>query len=113
MPETADRAAALAAAFERRLHRLGLSSGDDAWTDRYLLCENFVDPRVARDRQRFEAMSRFIRDLIAEPWVKTREAREQANPKRVYYLSMEFLLGRSLSNNIINLSVDPIVRRAL
>jgi starch phosphorylase len=113
MAQTADRAAALAAALERRLHRLGLTSNDDAWADRYLLCENFVDPPGARDRQRFEAISRFIRDLIAHRWVKTREARDQANPKRVYYLSMEFLLGRTLSHNIINLAADPIVKRAL
>jgi len=39
--------------------------------------------------------------------VKTRLAREQANPKRIYHLSMEFLIGRALNNNIINLS--PVV----
>jgi glycogen/starch/alpha-glucan phosphorylases len=45
--------------------------------------------------------------------VKTRLTREQANPKRVYYLSMEFLLGRTLNNNIINLAAAPLVQRAL
>src|SRR5262249_28622294 len=112
MPNTAD-AASLEAALQRRLQRLGLSGDDDAWTDRYLVCENFVDRQTARDRQRFEAISRFIRDLVAHRWVKTRIAREQANPKRVYYLSMEFLLGRMLNNNIINVAADPIVRRGL
>jgi glycogen phosphorylase len=112
MPNTAD-AASLEGALQRRLQRLGLTSDDDAWTDRYLVCENFVDRQTARDRQRFEAISRFIRDLVAHRWVKTRIAREQANPKRVYYLSMEFLLGRMLNNNIINLAADPIVRRGL
>jgi starch phosphorylase len=96
----------------RRLKRLGLSV-DDEWTDRYLLCEHIVDPALAKPRQRFEAMARFIRDLIAHRWVKTRRARELANPKRVYYLSMEFLLGRALANNLINLAADPVVRRAL
>jgi len=110
---TPDRATALEAALQRRLHRLGLASDDDAWTDRYLVCENFVDSQTARARQRFEAISRFIRDLIAHRWVKTRIAREHANPKRVYYLSMEFLLGRTLNNNIINLAADSLVRRAL
>jgi starch phosphorylase len=113
MAERFDRADSLQAALERRLHRLGLTTDDDAWADRYLLCQNFVDPASARARQRFEAISRFIRDLIAHRWVKTRTAREQANPKRVYYLSMEFLLGRTLNNNIINLAADPIIRRAL
>ena len=59
--------------------------------------------RKARPRQRFEAVARFIRDLLAHRWVKTQQAHEQDNPKRVYYLSMEFLIGRSLTNNIINL----------
>src|SRR5262249_52425042 len=61
----------------------------------------------------FEAIARFIRDLIAHRWVKTRQAREAANPKRVYYLSMEFLLGRTLHNNITNIAADPFVQRAL
>ena len=102
MPETTERAAA--AALERRLKRLGLTGDDADWADRYLLCEHVVDPVSARSRQRFEAIARFIRDLVAHRWVKTRLAREQANPKRVYYLSMEFLLGRTLNNNIINLA---------
>src|SRR5215831_13997299 len=100
-------------ALVRRLKRLGLTTDDDEWTHRYLVCEQFVDPVTARPRQQFEAISRFIRDLVAHRWVKTRIAREQANPKRVYYLSMEFLLGRMLNNNIINVAADPIVRRGL
>ena len=112
MSETIDRSLTVNEALVRRLKRLGLSVDDD-WTDRYLLCEHIVDPTLARPRQRFEAIARFIRDLIAHRWVKTRHTREEARPKRVYYLSMEFLLGRSLTNNFINLAADPIVRRAL
>src|SRR5262249_4441154 len=111
-PEHIDHALA-AAALERRLKRLGLTADEDDWTDRYLLCENIVDPVTARSRQRFEAIARFIRDLIAHRWVKTRAAREHANPKRIYYLSMEFLIGRTLNNNIVNLAADPIVQRAV
>src|SRR5499427_6773244 len=114
MAEPTDRfPVAIDAALERRLRRLGLTSDDDAWTDRYLLCEHFVDPAAAPSRQRYEAIARFIRDLIAQRWVKTRLAREQANPKRVYYLSMEVLIGRALSNNIVNLAAQPVVERAL
>jgi starch phosphorylase len=102
------------AALERRLHRLGLtSSSDDSWTDRYVLCEHAVDPSVAPARQRFEAVARFARDLIVHRWVKTRQSRERANPKRIYYLSMEFLIGRALNNNIINMGAHPLIERAL
>src|SRR5271167_1630605 len=97
----------------RRLERLGLTGHPDQWTERYLLCEKLVEPTDAECRQEFEATSRFIRDLIAHRWAKTRREREQAAPKRVHYLSMEFLLGRTLRNNMMNLSAEPIVRRAM
>jgi starch phosphorylase len=100
-------------ALERRLKRLGVSTDSEDWAERYLLCEHVVDPAAARSRQRFEAVARFVRDLVAHRWVKTRLTRDRARPKRVYYLSMEFLIGRTLNNNIINLSADPIVERAL
>jgi starch phosphorylase len=100
-------------ALERRLERLGLTGREDEWTDRYLLCHHLVDPKTARPRQQFEALAAFIRDLVAHRWVKTRQARETADPKRIYYLSMEFLIGRTLSNNIVNLGAEPVVARAL
>jgi len=100
-------------ALERRLERLGLASPDSQWTERYVLCEHMIDPALATSREKFEATSRFIRDLIAHRWVKTRAARERADPKRVHYLSMEFLLGRALRNNMMNLAAEPLVRRAM
>ena len=96
-----------------RLERLGLSAHDDLWTERYLLCQHLIDPSLATSRERFEATSRFIRDLIAHRWVQTRRARESAAAKRIHYLSMEFLLGRTLRNNIMNLAAEPLVHRAL
>ena len=113
MQDPADFRPPVDAALERRLERLGLTGREDTWADRYLLCEHVVDPTAARARQRFEAVARFTRDMIAHRWVKTREARERANPKRVYYLSLEFLLGRALNNNLINLAAHPLVERAL
>jgi starch phosphorylase len=101
------------AALERRLERLGLSGKEDDWTNRYLLSEHLVDPPAARPRQRFESVARFLRDLIAHRWVKTRQARENANPKRIYYLSMEFLIGRALNNNMMNLAAEPLVQKAM
>src|ERR1700741_4885063 len=85
----------------RRLERLGLTGHPDQWTERYLLCEKLVDAESAEARGEFEATSRFIRDLVAHRWPNTRHERDQANPKRVHYLSMEFLLGRTLRNNIM------------
>ena len=100
-------------ALARRLDRLGLAAHQDQWTERYLLCQHLVDPTVAGSRQQFEATSRFIRDLVAHRWVRTRRARERAAPKRIHYLSMEFLLGRTLRNNIMNLAAEPMVQHAL
>ena len=98
---------------ERRLERLGLSGKEGEWADRYLMCNHLMDPLLARPRQRFEAVARFIRDLLSHRWVKTRRVREQANPKRIYYLSMEYLIGRTLNNNLMNLGADPVVQSAM
>ncbi len=100
-------------ALERRLERLGFTGKEDEWADRYLICDHLLDPATARPRQRFEAVARFIRDLLSHRWVKTRQAREKANPKRIYYLSMEYLIGRALNNNIMNLAAEPIIQTAL
>jgi glycogen phosphorylase len=113
MSGTAERQTAADPALERRLERLGLAGHEKEWTDRYLLCNHLLNPPSAEPRQKFEATSRFIRDLVAHRWAKTRSAREQTKPKRIHYLSMEFLLGRTLRNNMMNLAAEPIVRRAM
>src|SRR5258708_25116072 len=86
-------------AMERRLERLGLADAPGKWAERYLLCERLVDPLSASSRQKFEATSRFIRDLIAHRWVMTRRERALSNPKRIHYLSMEFLDRKSTRLN--------------
>jgi glycogen phosphorylase len=89
-------------------------AGDpNASYDRHIIFDYVVDPKEATARQRFEAVARSLRDLLAQRWLKTQHAQEAANPKWVYYLSMEFLIGRSLTNNIVNLTVEPLVREAL
>jgi starch phosphorylase len=113
MSKAAKRQFTVDAALERRLERLGLTGNEHDWVDRYLLCNHLLNPSTARPRQKFEATSRFIRDLVAHRWAKTQRAREESNPKRIHYLSMEFLLGRTLRNNMMNLAAEPIVRHAM
>jgi len=89
-------------------------SGDEnASYERHLVYDNVVDPEDAEPRQKFEAVARSLRDLLSQRWIKTSDTYDRANPKRVYYLSMEFLIGRSLTNNIHNLLVEPIAQEAM
>ena len=85
----------------------------DALYERHLVFDRAIDPKVASARERFEAFSLSVRDILAQRWVQTKSTYEQQNPKRIYYLSMEFLLGRSLANNVTNLLLDPIVEDAI
>ncbi|HTZ95386.1 MAG TPA: glycogen/starch/alpha-glucan phosphorylase [Terriglobales bacterium] len=78
--------------------------------ERHLVFDRAIDPKVASPRERFEAFAHSVRDLLAQRWIATKTTYERRNSKRIYYLSMEFLLGRSLANNISNLLLDPLVR---
>ena len=85
----------------------------DALYDRHLIFDRAIDPKAASARERFEAFAHSVRDVMAQRWVKTKVTYEQQNAKRIYYLSMEFLLGRSLANNVTNLLLDPMVQRVV
>jgi starch phosphorylase len=80
--------------------------------ERHLVLDHVVDVKRATPRERYEAVAYAIRDMLTQRWLKTRQTRNAAKAKRVYYLSMEFLIGRSLLNNITNMLVDALAHEA-
>ena len=58
-------------------------------------------------------VARSVRDVLSQRWIRTEQTYERENPKRIYYLSMEFLIGRSLANNVMNLLLEPIARQVV
>jgi starch phosphorylase len=81
--------------------------------ERHLLFDNVADPATTGPREHYEALAHSVRDVLSQRWVKTEQTYERLNPKRVYYLSMEFLIGRSLTNNITNMLLGPFVSDAV
>lgn len=67
----------------------------------------------ATQQQVFQAVSYAIKDTIIDQWIATHKEYEKKNAKTVYYLSMEFLMGRALGNNLINLTCYKEVKEAL
>ena len=82
---------------------------DRDYYDRHLVFDHVVTMEQADQRQRFEAMARSLRDLLTQRWLLTQSIHDRANPKQVYYLSMEFLIGRSLLSTVTNMEVQSFV----
>ena len=71
------------------------------------------DISEATKQQIFQAVSYAVKDSIMDAWIATQKAYEEQDPKTVYYMSMEFLMGRALGNNLINLTYYDEVKEVL
>ena len=104
--------------FKKLLEQYGsgpiqFSGTSDALYERHLIFDHVIDPKKADARDQFEAVARSLRDIVSQRWLQTEETYEAKNPKRVYYLSLEFLLGRSLTNNITNALLSSFALEAM
>src|SRR5512136_23043 len=70
-------------------------TGTDGLYERHLMFDNITEAKAAGPRERFEAAARSVRDVLSQRWVATEGTYDRMNAKRIYYLSMEFLVGRS------------------
>jgi glycogen/starch/alpha-glucan phosphorylases len=67
----------------------------------------------ASNEEIYQAVAYLVRDIVADNWIATREVYKKKHPKTLYYLSMEFLMGRFLGNTLINLSMEKNFKKAL
>ena len=86
---------------------------DNAFYERHLTFDKAIELAAATSRDQFEAFARSLRDVLSQRWVLTEKTYERRNAKRLYYLSMEFLIGRSLANNATNLLLNPLLKEAI
>ena len=80
-----------------------LTGNSDALYERHLTFDQVIPNDQATARDKFEAIARSVRDVLSQRWLKTEQTYRQRNTKRVYYLSLEYLTGRFLLHDILNL----------
>jgi starch phosphorylase len=108
-----DRASARRLLEQYECGPVAFSGMPGAFYERHVVFDHVVRLEQVDARQRFEAVAGALRDVLSQRWLKTDATYDRANPKQVYYLSMEFLIGRSLANNVLNLQVEPVMREAM
>ena len=67
----------------------------------------------ASTRERYNVLGELVFERIASDWMKTKELLSNQNQKEVYYFSMEFLMGRLITNNIMNLGLRDVIEKGL
>jgi starch phosphorylase len=92
--------------------RLDVASITEAFAHR-MMYSVAKDQYTARDFDAYQALAYAVRDRLMERWFRTQDAYYHADAKRVYYLSLEFLMGRALLNNVLNLGALDVYRKAL
>ena len=71
------------------------------------------EPEAANDYERYLALATAVRSRQMDAWLSTEAHQRECGAKRVYYLSLEFLIGRSLQNAVLNLNLEPAARDAV
>lgn len=69
--------------------------------------------KEATNNERYSALGSLIRDYAAMDWVRTNEEYRRKNAKQVYYFSIEFLLGKLLGNNLVNMGLEKVCEEVL
>jgi glycogen phosphorylase len=108
-PTNLGRSATLHSPYERGPDQFTATDG----YERHLIFDKVVDPTSAGPREQFEAFARSVRDVLSRQWIHTENTYARVNPKRIYYISMEFLIGRALASNVTNLRLARIAKQAV
>ncbi|MBQ7677341.1 MAG: glycogen phosphorylase, partial [Lachnospiraceae bacterium] len=100
-----------------------MTAVDTTRPENYTVLEDIIKKNVRRmyrkdfaeanSQEIYQALSLAVKDVVIDDWLKTQQAIHEQKPKIVYYMSMEFLMGRALGNILLNLSRYDNVKKAL
>src|SRR5512144_1072738 len=105
-------------ALEVELDVIGEQSGMDEGSlirsfHYHLGCTLAKDQYTATNQDRYQALALSVRDRLVGRWIQTQQAYHKQNVKRIGYLSLEFMIGRAMGNNVINLMLEDTCREAM